>query len=500
MQPVSLLNTLISLFALVIGGGVIFNAILLVQHDRKNRSLILLCVALLFWGVLYLIEVTAMLPTETTVLIRWQALATAFTLTVFAYALFIAQYMINVDRLARVLMFILPIFTLITLGAIWTGFVFNSAFELHPLGIVVLAGGLLYTLYALWIVLTSPQAVGLRISAFLMIVGVISQLFDVTRAYPIGLLCTALAILLIGWNVLRAQLTKPLNDLSEELRVANRDLRQVVTDLATERSRGAEVLKQLETAQSYGQYKNDFLNALGHRLRTPLNSIVGYSELLESGTYGDLTDKQQDRLNKIHRNGDTLLAVINDMIDLNRIDAGQLNLQLHNVSLRNVVARTVSAFDAERAAKNITFQVDIRDNASMVRADDERLEQALMPLLDHAVQAQTGSVIHLQSERITVKNGVSTGVALPLIGWLGDGDWIILQVRDQSEGIEPELQPQVFDEFYQPPDTDGQDLHGTGLGLTIAKKLIELHQGVLWLKSSVEQGTTFFVALRSVES
>jgi len=495
------LDTVIGLIAFMIGSGVIFGTLLLIRRERANRLLILFCIPLVCWSLIYIVDSLQTESARVESLIWWQLVATMVTLTVFTYTLFVSQVFAADDRTARVLITALPIVTLISLITIWAGFVFNPTFDFQIGGWVVLGAGIVYTTYAVWTILTSThvRATHLRVPGLLMVLSMVSQAFDATRALPIGLACAALALLLIGWSVLRYQLANPLTELSDELRVANRDLRQVVTDLATERGRSAELVKRLDAAQSYGAYKNDFLNALGHRLKTPLNSIVGYSELLESGTYGELSEKQQDRLNKIHRNGDTLLAVINDMLDLNRIDGAQMQLQLHPVNIRDVIDRAAGMVEIDRAAKSISVNVTVGADAALVRGDESRLVQVIAPLLDHAVQAQTGGVIDVKTERIRVKSGIADGFALPLIGWLSDGDWIVLQIHDQSLGIAPDAQPHLFDAFYEFPEYQGQEMQGTGLGLTVAKKLVELHQGMLWVKSHAEQGTTFFLALRVID-
>jgi signal transduction histidine kinase len=501
MSPLMLAATITGMIAFGIGGGVLFGA-MLVGKQRSNQLLALLGAALMIWSVIFLIESAQGLREFDPSSIHWQLVMTAFLLTMFGYTIYVSQYFTTENTFTRRLLTLMPILFIAATAATWADGLYTPVFELRPNAWFALLIAGFYSVYATWKILTADdkRAKALRIPALLMVLCVGVQVLDAARTAPLSVGFAASAVLVLGWSMLRDQIANPLSELTDELRVANRDLRQVVTDLATERGRTADLTRRLELSQSYAAYKNDFLNALGHRLRTPLNSIVGYSELLESGMYGELSEKQQDRLSKIHRNGDTLLAVINDMLDLNRIDSAQMTLQLHQVSVRDVIDQAVMKVETERASKGLAFEFEIAADAGLVRADESRLIQVMTPLLDHAVQAQAHGAIRVKSERIRVKSGLAEQFALPLIGWLADGEWIVLQVHDHSDGLTPEVQAQLFDAFAQAIDTQNQEMHGTGLGLIVAKKLVELHQGVLWVKSQPRQGTTFFVALRALDS
>jgi signal transduction histidine kinase len=246
-----------------------------------------------------------------------------------------------------------------------------------------------------------------------------------------------------------------------------------------------------------GRYKSDFVDKLGHKLRTPLNSIRGYSELLLASVYGQLNEKQLDRVEKIHRNGNELLAVINDMLDLNRMDAGQLVLEMSPFSMSAVLKKLIEDVERRRAEKGLTLKIDVPDDLMQVYGDQGRICQVLTHLVDNALKYTFEGEVILRACNVQVVKGSSKDFKLPVIGWLNDGDWVLIEVIDSGIGIEPEEQARIFEEFYQGSDPRAAEQGGTGLGLSIARRLIELHKGTIWVKSAPGQGSTFHVALRA---
>ncbi|MDX2161900.1 MAG: HAMP domain-containing sensor histidine kinase [bacterium] len=489
---------LASLLSFGIACGVVFGTLLLVEPDRtqSHRGLIAFCISLMIWSALYLTGSLRGIRLESQQETLWQLFGTVIGLTVVTYALAASPYFREEDRLARRVVTLMPVALLIGLIVIWTGGVFTPAFGLQPLGYIGLAALIFSAVFVLWAVLTSthPRAPTLRLPSLLVVGGVAAQLIDETRIFPVGLMLTAGAALLFGWSVLRYQVLRPIQNLTEEVRVANRDLRQLVTDLATERGRMAELSSQLAASRQFGQYKSDFLNLLGHRLRTPLNSIVGYSELLESGVYGILNDKQQDRMNKIHRNSAVLLAVISDMLDLNLIDAGQLALQLRLMSMSGLIQNALNIIEVERAEKGIDIHFQPDDSLPAVLADEIWFPKAAAQLLRYAISRDV-QAIEVRARPLLVRNGTGGDFQLPLMGWLSDGTWALMDIAFPEVTLSPEAQAQFFETFADAPDQDEQS--STGLGLTIAKKLIELHEGTLWVKSQPDQGTILYIALRA---
>lgn len=344
----------------------------------------------------------------------------------------------------------------------------------------------------------------MRLPGLLMVLVYLSLLSADLQRTPVSILMATLAAAWMGWVVLRTQLFQPMQEITDELRIANRDLRQTLTDLSAERAKTESLTRQLEAA---GEYRSSFLDHLGHRLRTPLNSITGYSQLLESGLYGDLNERQMERLRTMQRNTDTLLRVIHNMLNLNAIAAGRLELQFATIELAPLIDKVFGEVRQRYPEKQPALVRELPADLHPIYGDAPSIEQILTQLVDNAVKFSLGDAgdagdapadVRVVAKNVSVEGGKSADFPLPLLGWLADGDWVIVSVIDRGIGIAPEEQSQIFDEFFQTGDKRAADLAGTGLGLVITKRLVEQHGGSVWLKSMPDQGSTFFVALRSV--
>jgi signal transduction histidine kinase len=295
----------------------------------------------------------------------------------------------------------------------------------------------------------------------------------------------------MGWALIFHQMLNPLNQLNTELSKANTDLKKLVNDLAAEKNRAESLNRELQSAH---QYKSEFLAMMSHELRTPLNSIIGYSELLRNGLYGQLTDKQFDRMEKIYRNGKGLLDLINDILDLSRIDSGRMLLENTSLHLETVIEQLVPDIEGQCTAKSLELVVDVEQNVALVYGDERRLRQVLLNLLENAVKFTRAGSITLKLMNLYVKNGVSPALKLP-IGLIPDGDWVVMSVTDTGIGIPAEQQARIFDEFAQVDNSRTREYEGTGLGLSVASRLVEMHGGYIWVESVLGQGSTFRVAL-----
>jgi signal transduction histidine kinase len=339
----------------------------------------------------------------------------------------------------------------------------------------------------------------LRLPAGLLVLGLVIEIISSLAGGSLAELHLESVLAVIGTTIIAAQIirfqmAKPLIALSDDLRIANRDLRQSVSDLASERAKSDQLARELQAAS---QYKTEFLDNMGHKARTPLNSIVGYSELLQSGVYGDLTEKQQDRLQKIYRNGQALLDLINNMLDLSKIEAGRLEIHPTVFQLDTLIPQITQAVEGQRAEKNLELAANVTEGLMPLFGDERRILQVFTHLVGNALKFTQSGTVNLEAQNVKVERGVSSSFKLPLIGWLTDGDWVVFSVRDTGIGIPPEEQSKIFDEFYQVETPHTGEFTGTGLGLTISKKLVELHNGVIWVKSQPGEGSTFFVALRA---
>jgi signal transduction histidine kinase len=223
------------------------------------------------------------------------------------------------------------------------------------------------------------------------------------------------------------------------------------------------------------QHKSQFLANMSHELRTPLNAILGYTELIADGVYGPPSEKMLGVLKRLESNGKHLLGLINDVLDLSKIEAGQLVLSLADYSLRDVAHTVYGAVEPLAADKKLAFRAEVAPDLPKGRGDERRLTQVLLNLVGNAIKfTDTGEVV--------IKAGASNGT-------------FNLSVRDTGPGISAADQAKLFQEFQQADNSITRKKGGTGLGLAISKRIVELHGGKIWLESTVGQGSTFFVTL-----
>jgi signal transduction histidine kinase len=226
--------------------------------------------------------------------------------------------------------------------------------------------------------------------------------------------------------------------------------------------------RQLEVAS---QHKSQFLANMSHELRTPLNAILGYTELIVDGIYGDISDKARATLERIQSNGRHLLGLINDVLDLSKIEAGQLTLSLADYSIKDVVHNVYGAVESLATAKNLALKVELPKDLPMARGDERRLTQVLLNLVGNAIK-------FTDIGEVAIKTSTADGA-------------FTVAVCDTGPGIPEADQGKIFEEFQQADSSPTKKKGGTGLGLSIAKRIIEMHGGRLWVESELGQGSTF---------
>ncbi len=227
-------------------------------------------------------------------------------------------------------------------------------------------------------------------------------------------------------------------------------------------------------AERSNKFKDQFLSTMSHELRTPLNAVLGFSDLLGEGRYGALNEKQQRYLSHITNGGKHLLRLINDILDLSRIEAGRLQLQIETVSLETLFSEACDTLHPLVSKKRHVLERHAVPGLS-VKADSTRLKQILMNLIANAVKfTPEGGKIDLSARRI--------------------GDAVRIDVRDTGPGIPSEEQRRIFEAFYRLSHS-AKAPEGTGLGLAITQRLVELHGGKLGLESTVGQGSCFYFTL-----
>jgi signal transduction histidine kinase len=234
----------------------------------------------------------------------------------------------------------------------------------------------------------------------------------------------------------------------------------------------AEKSEQLALASAH---KSQFLANMSHELRTPLNAILGYAELLVDGIYGGLPEKAQGVLERVQNNGRHLLALINDVLDLAKIEAGQLTLSLEDYSLVELVRGVVSATEPLAAAKGLNLIANVQEGMPMAHGDARRVSQVLLNLVGNAVKFTDAGEIEIAASA-------------------ADGQFV-LSVRDTGPGIADADQERIFGEFQQIDNAKTRKPGGTGLGLAIAKRMIEMQGGLISVDSVLGRGSTFRVVL-----
>jgi signal transduction histidine kinase len=223
------------------------------------------------------------------------------------------------------------------------------------------------------------------------------------------------------------------------------------------------------------QHKSQFLANMSHELRTPLNAILGYTELILDSVYGEMPEKARIVLDRVQRNGRHLLGLINDVLDLSKIEAGQLTLSLSDYSLKNVIQTVFSAVEPLAAQKQLALKIDVAPELPQGRGDEQRLTQVLLNLVGNAI-------------KFTDRGEVSIN------GSSANGSFTVA-VRDTGPGISAVDQAKLFQEFQQADNSITRKKGGTGLGLAISKRIIEMHGGRIWVESSPGNGSTFAFTL-----
>jgi signal transduction histidine kinase/DNA-binding response OmpR family regulator len=251
-----------------------------------------------------------------------------------------------------------------------------------------------------------------------------------------------------------------------------------------------------QQAVAASRLKSEFLATMSHELRTPLNAILGYSDLLLEQSYGELNERQMDRLQRLNSSGRRLLALINDVLDLSKIEAGQMDLRLAPVRLSELLLAAISEVRPRAEVKGLPINLAVDPDERLVSGDPNRLRQVIVNLLDNAVKFTHSGEVTLMITRYVQGNAAPTSAVLPpSYVVVPDGEWVALSVRDTGIGIRPEHQRMVFDAFQQVDGSMTRQYEGTGLGLAITHQLVTLHHGFLWVDSEPGRGSTFTALL-----
>ena len=268
--------------------------------------------------------------------------------------------------------------------------------------------------------------------------------------------------------------------LTAEIEQKNRDLERHSAELEeTVAQRTMELKRAMETAEAANYAKSGFLANMSHELRTPMNAIIGYSEMLMEDADDAGNEDTVSDLKKIHSAATHLLSLINDVLDLAKIEAGKMDICLETFEVPEMVNDVVSTIDTLVKKNGNRLVVDIDAGVGEMRADITKVRQALFNLLSNAAKFTHEGVIGL-----LVQGRQEEGV-----------DWIWLSVSDSGIGIPPEKIDHVFEEFSQADETTTRDYGGTGLGLPISRRFCQIMGGDITLESAVGEGSTFMIRL-----
>ncbi|MFA4984887.1 MAG: ATP-binding protein [Candidatus Omnitrophota bacterium] len=283
-----------------------------------------------------------------------------------------------------------------------------------------------------------------------------------------------------------ASLEKDKNEFGDIIRIISRFFEQK-----------RELEKAKIQADAASRAKSDFLANMSHELRTPLNAIIGFAELLQDEFFGQLNEKQKKYVDNIHTSGRHLLGLINDILDLSKVEAGKMELETENLSLKKDILEPSLVLLQEKALKHgIKLSLEVEPEADInMPADPKKLKQIMFNLLSNAVKftPSGGSVT------VNAKRSKSIPLAMQKADMPEAGDFVEISVKDTGIGIKPEDLSKLFQTFSQIESVYSKTVEGTGLGLALTRKLVELHGGRIWVESEFNKGSkfTFIIPLKA---
>ena len=361
----------------------------------------------------------------------------------------------------------------------------NGAISYEFKAFLLINTGIYYTMVIVSLILLwrtrREQARTLFLAGLAIFGGMATSLFPILTQYAIPILLATASVILMAHAILRTNLFNPLAQLNRELVETNDRLSGMTYELRVAN----------EDLVEASRLKSVFLANMSHELRTPLNSIIGYTDMLTQGMYGSLTEKQSDRLSRVMRNGQQLLQLINDILDLSKIEANRLELNFGPVEIAPLISECLTAFEPLATNRGLTLVSNLHaEDMPTVTGDSGRILQVLMNLVSNAVKFTPEGTVTIRARPM----GMMEASALPIKIDTG-GPWMLLEVADTGIGIAPEHQSVIFDEFRQVDDSASRIYEGTGLGLAITRQLVHLMEGHIWVTSTPAAGSTFSVLL-----
>ena len=232
----------------------------------------------------------------------------------------------------------------------------------------------------------------------------------------------------------------------------------------------------LEEVKKISKRKTEFVSSVSHELRTPLTSIKGYASILLAGKLGNVPQEIKERLEKINRHSDELVHMINDLLDISRIESGRMTMQQESLNLKDIADKIADMLAVQIKDRRLELTVDIPANANKILADRNQIERVFTNLIWNACKFTP------EKGRISISAHK-------------EGKAVRVDIADTGCGIPESVQEAIFEEFYRVDNAINEQVKGTGLGLALVKHIIEAHQGRIWVKSKIGEGSTFSFTL-----
>ncbi len=262
--------------------------------------------------------------------------------------------------------------------------------------------------------------------------------------------------------------TEELNERVKELRDAKAATLNLLDDMDKARK---ELKKSYRKLTDADKLKDEFMNIAAHELKTPLVPIMGYVNMLESGSLGELTQEEKDSLKIISRNVNRLKKLIDDILDISKLESGAMKFEMGNVQIAEIIKNSMQDMQSYARGKGLTIKAEVQPDLPSIRGDKNRLMQVLTDLIDNAIKfTEKGSIV-IEAKR--------------------EKDNILVKVKDMGIGISKENIGKLFTKFYQIDSSLSRRYGGTGLGLAICKRIVEVHNGKIWIESELGKGSAF---------